>query len=261
MTWHMQSGDRVLAGYEAEFYLKVLQDSFLFDWDNNDLKDFQLYANTGNSFFHRASFNQQIYLINFCLKALLKPDVPMPELDHILEAAAFYPFAYLSQMIYEEIPQQSDWLERGNEPNSEEYAYFYRKIAWDAFEKMILPDLLEFEAEYKLAFEAEYEKDYEEDDEDEEYSNPFKLFYEQKYKSTDLDDWEFAIDSLADIIFWDRDWFFVTDWPQYLDGMDPAHAANLGITENYFTNRLPKVSDEEAMELLREIMEWELPET
>ncbi len=246
MTWHMQSGDRVLAGYEAEFYLKVLQDSFLFDWDNNDLKDFQLYANTGNSFFHRASFNQQIYLINFCLKALLKPDVPMPELDHILEAAAFYPFAYLSQMIYEEIPQQSDWLERGNEPNSEEYAYFYRKIAWDAFEKMILPDLLE----------------YEEDDEEEyDREDSVNLFYEQKYKSTDMRDWDFAVDCLADIIFWDRDWFFVTDWPQYLDGMDPAHAANLGITENYFTNRLPKVSDEEAISLLREIMEWELPET
>jgi len=149
----------------------------------------------------------------------------------------------LSQMIYEEIPQQSDWLERGNEPNSEEYAYFYRKIAWDAFEKMILPDLLEYEEEY------------------EEEEDSVNLFYEQKYKSTDLNDWEFAIDCLADIIFWDRDWFFVTDWPQYLDGMDPAHAANLGITENYFTNRLPKVSDEEAIELLREIMEWELPET
>lgn len=33
------------------------------------------------------------------------------------------------------------------------------------------------------------------------------------------------------------------------------------VTENYFMNRLPKVSDEEAMECLRKIMEWELPET
>jgi len=40
--------------------------------------------------------------------------------------------------------------------------------------------------------------------------------------------------------------------------MDPAMAEMMGITENYFTNRLPKVTDAEAMELLREIMEWEL---
>lgn len=246
MTWHMQSGDRVLEGYEAEFYLKVLQDSFLFDWDNNDLKDFQLYANTGNSFFHLASFNQQIYLINFCLKALLKPDVPMPELDHILEAAAFYPFAYLSQMIDEEISQELHWAEIENEPEPDEYNYFYRQIAWDAFEKMILPDLLEYE--------EEEEEEYDQED-------SVNLFYEQKYKSTDLSEWQFAVDCLADIIFWDRDWFFVTDWPQLLDGMDPAYAEAMGITENYFTNRLPKVSDEEAIELLREIMEWELPET
>ncbi|KOR37987.1 MULTISPECIES: hypothetical protein [Planktothricoides] len=253
MTWHMQSGDRVLEGYEAEFYLKVLQTSFLTDWDifvfeeeRNDLKDFQLWANTGNNFFHRASFNQQIYLINFCLKALLKPDVPMPELDHILEAAAFYPFAYLSQMIDEEISQELHWAEIENEPEPDEYNYFYRQIAWDAFEKMILPDLLEYE--------EEEEEEYDQED-------SVNLFYEQKYKSTDLSEWQFAVDCLADIILWDRDWFFVTDWPQLLDGMDPAYAEAMGITENYFTNRLPKVSDEEAIELLREIMEWELPET
>ena len=250
MTWHMQIGDGVLQGFQAEFYLKVLQDSFLFtlentDWQYNNPEEFELCAHTGNSFFQRASFNQQIYLINFCLKALLKPEVPMPKLDHILEAAAFYPFAYLSQMIDEEITQELHWAAEGHEPD--EYTYFYRKIAWDAFEKIILPDLLEYEEEY------EDEEDDEEDD--------VNLFYEQKYKSTDLSEWEFAVDCLADLIFWDRDWFFVSSQPQLLDGMDPGMAQNMGITENYFTNRLPKVTDEEAMGLLREIMEWERSET
>ena len=245
MTWHMQTGDRVLEGFEAEFYLKILQDSFVLDleytdWEYQNPEEFELWAHTGNDFFHRASFNQQIYLINFCLKALLKPDVPMPELDHILEAAAFYPFAYLRQRIDGEISQQTDWEEQGDELGPEEYTYFYRIIAWEAFEKMILPGLLEEEEEY-------------EDEED--YVN---LFYEQKHKSTDLTEWEFAIDCLADIIFWDRDWFLVSSQPQILDGMEPAMADRMGITENYFTNRLPKVTDEEAMKLLKEIMEWEL---
>lgn len=101
---------------------------------------------------------------------------------------------------------------------------------------MILPGLLELE-------------------EEEDYVN---LFYEEKYKSNNLQDWEFAVDCLANIIFWDRDWFFATDWPQYLDGMESWKSETLGITENYFTNRLPKVTDAETIELLREIMEWNL---
>ena len=36
MTWHMQTGDRVLEGFEAEFYLKILQDSFVFSLDYTD---------------------------------------------------------------------------------------------------------------------------------------------------------------------------------------------------------------------------------
>ena len=246
MVWHTNTGDRILEGSEAELYLKLLQDSFVSDleyndWQYDNSEDFQLWVSTGNSFFDRASFNQQIVLIAFCLKALLKPDVPMPELDHVLEAAAFYPFAYLKQMIYEEISQQSYWESNGNQPDSDEYTYFYRQIAWDAFEESVLPGLLEYD-------------DLEEEDEP-------NIFYEQKYKCQDMDDWEFATDCLADEIFWDRDWFFVSTQPQLLDGMEPAIAASMGITENYFTNRLPKVNDEAAMAALKEIMEWQLSES
>lgn len=253
MVWHMQTGDRVLEGFEAQFYLEILQDSFLStleftNWQYDDPKDFQLFADTGNGFFCRASFNQQIYLINLCLKALLKPDIPIPPLDHLLEAAAFYPFAYLHQMILEEIPEQLN-SDQDNDTEDHEYHYHYRKIAWQAFEKLILPDLMENEKKNK-----EY-------DEDEEENEPdfMEIFVQKKHKSTNVKDWEFAVDCLADIIFEDRDWFFTTDWPQYLDGgMEPVRAASLGITENYFTNRLPKVTDKEAMQLLHEIMEWEL---
>lgn len=246
MVWHTSCGDRVLDKIEAEFYLKILKDSFqvtldlMTDWDNPNPKDISLWVSTGNHFFDRASFNSQIYLINFSLKALLKPEVPMPELDHLLEAAAFYPFAYLVESVYTEITEIADELMvKESEKNPDEsFIYFYRKIAWDAFETMILPHLDSYD--------------------DEEEPDPFQSFYEQKYKCIEMRDWEFAIDCLADQIFWDRDWFFVSDQPQLLDGMDPVIAASMGITENYFTNRLPKVSDEEAIAALREILEWEL---
>lgn len=255
MIWHMQTGDRVLEGFEAEFYLEILQDSFFItlettDWQYDNPQDFQLSANTGNSFFHRASFNQQVYLINFCLKALLNPNFPMPSLDHLLEAAAFYPFAYLFQVISDEIAEQPNFSNQGNYAEDDQYHYRYRKIAWTAFEELILPSLLENE-----------EKNEEDADEEEEDNEPdfMDLFIQKKHRSNNIKDWEFVVDCLADIIFWDRDWFFVTDWPQYLDGgMEPIRAASMGITENYFTNKLSKVTDEEAMQLLQEIMEWEL---
>jgi len=172
-------------------------------------------------------------LINFCLKALLKADVPTPELNHLLEAAAFYPFAYLQEMIEEEIDRQLDDEKNGNE--LDDYTYFYRQMAWEAYEKLVLPSLSEDEG---------FEDDY--------------IFDLEKYYSKDKDDWQMALDCIADGIFWDRDWEFVSLEPQLLDGMDPMIAYNLGISENYFTNRLPKVTDEEAIEALREIMEWTL---
>jgi len=63
MTWHTSAGDRILTGFEAEFYLKVLQLSLEFNldannWQYDNLVDFQLWASTGNSFFDRTSFNQ-----------------------------------------------------------------------------------------------------------------------------------------------------------------------------------------------------------
>lgn len=252
MVWHTHTGDRVLDSLESKFYLSLLQDSFestleFNNWDYDDLSEFQLWASTGNSFFDRASFNQQIFLLNFCLKALLKPDVEMPELNHLLEAAAFYPFAYLLQMIDEEINNQLDCQEEEDYDEDAEKFYRYRKIAWNFFEQRELPGLLEYEkAEYGEGEDNVFHSD--------------NLFYEQKYKSNDIGDWEWAIDCLADKIFWDRDWHFVSTEPQLLDGMDEKLAYLMGISDDYFTNRLPKVTDEEASLALMEIMEWELPE-
>ncbi|MCW6035869.1 hypothetical protein K4A83_06225 [Spirulina subsalsa FACHB-351] len=245
MVWHMKTGDRVLDEVESRFYLGLLQDSFRStlvynDWEYN-LSDFNLWGSTGNVFFDKASFNQQIFLINFCLNALLKPEVPMPELNHLLEAAAYYPFGYLEQMVWEELEGEK-CLESQNQIEEEEYVYRYRRMCWEGFDALILPDLMQ----------------YEKDNPHEEPLVAINPFYGEKYKSKDLRCWEDAIADLADIIFWDRDWFWVSSEPQLLDGMEQWRADSLGITEQYFTNRLPKVTDQQAIAALQEIMEWEL---
>lgn len=249
MTWHTIMGDRILEGTEAKLYLAALQKSFDPEFELGDWRDCELWGYTGNDFFHRASLNQQIFLINYCLKALLKHDIPIPKVNNTLEAAAFYPFAYLQAMINEEIDNENREKIAGREID-EKYDYLYRRMVWEAFEELELPSLLEIE--------REEESLYEEDDTEEEENNEDK-FYGLKYKSTDLGSWEFAVDCLADRIFWDRDWHMVSLQPQLLDGMDKNISYNMGIDEDYFSNRLPKVTDEQAEALLEEIMFWELP--
>lgn len=249
MTWHTIMGDRVLEGTEAKLYLTALQDSLAMEFELKDWEDCQLWGYTGNDFFHRASFNQQVLLINYCFNALLKPDIPMPKLNHTLEAAAFYPFAYLQAMIDEEIDTETRENKEGSEID-DNYAYLYRRMVWEAFEELELPGLLE----------ADREEGYsDEEDDTEEEENDTDNFYGLKYKSTNLHSWEFAVDCLADRIFWDRDWEMVSLQPQLLDGMDENLSYNMGIDEDYFSNRLPKVTDEQGKVLLQEILDWKLP--
>jgi hypothetical protein len=248
MTWHTSGGDRVLEGTEAKLYLAALQLSFEPEFEFGDWRDCQLWGYTGNDFFHRASLNQQIFLINYCLKALLNPDIPMPKLNHTLEAAAFYPFAYLEAMIKEEIDNENREKIQSREIDDKS-DYLYRRMVWEAFEELELPMLLE----------SDREEGYINEEDDTEEEENIDKFYQVKYKSTDWRSWEFAVGCLADNIFWDTDWEMVSYQPELLDGMDYNLSANLGIDEGYFSNRLPKVTDEQAEALLEEIMYWDLP--
>jgi hypothetical protein len=89
-------------------------------------------------------------------------------------------------------------------------------------------------------WQAEAEE-YEADEEDE------KAKEEQAFNphSNNVDLWDEAIEGLVERIFWDRDWMMTSQNPQLLDGMEASLAEMTGLTD-YFTNRLPIVTPEQA---------------
>jgi hypothetical protein len=232
MTWHTHIGDRILTSIEAEVYLTAMQHAIDYLEDALEYDD-DFEVKTYDRMFDLASFDQKVLLLHTALFALLKPDIKMQELSNVLEAAAYFPFAFLRRRIAEEIElSQGNWLD---EEDDEELGYFYRRLVWKAFEKYVLPNWKAAEDEYGV-------------DEDEAEFN---------VHSNNLGLWDQAIGDLMDRIFWDRDWMVTWTNPRVLDGIEDEISEPLGL-DDYFTNRLPKVSAEESTAALAEIRNWKL---
>jgi hypothetical protein len=204
MTWDTQLGLRVLQGAEAELYLMALQHTVAYLWDIVELDD-DLNIRTGDRIFDSASVEQKIILLHQCLSALLKPEIPAPSLTNVMEAAAFLPFAFLQMRIEEEI---EDELVLPGQEEDDELTCFYRRLTWNA---------------YNTLFLSSQQNVNDENDE------PFYL----DWHSTSVNDWEDAIDQLADLIFYDRDWQMTSLHPQLLDGLEKDFSEQTGIFEDY----------------------------
>jgi hypothetical protein len=232
MTWHTHIDDRILTGIEAEVYLTAMQHAIDYLEDAIEYDD-DFDVKTYDRMFDLASFDRKVILLHTCLSALLKPNVEISELSNVLEVAAYFPFAFLRRRIAEEIElSQGNWLD---EEDDEELGYFYRRLVWKAFEEYVLPNWKTAEDEYGV-------------DEDEAAFND---------RSDNLELWDEVIEDLIDRIFWDRDWMVTWTNPQVLDGIEDEISEPLGL-EDYFTNRLPKVSAEESATALAEIRNWKL---
>jgi hypothetical protein len=233
MTWHTNIGDRILEGIEAEVYLTAAQHAidYLQDADEYD-DDFDV--KTYDRMFDLASFDQKVVLLHTCLSALLKSDVETPELSNVLEAAAYFPLAFLRRRIGEEIElSEGGWFEE----DDEERQYFYRRLGWKAFEEYVLPV-------------------WKDSDEESGKEEPFgEVTFDDR--ADDFEFWDEVIEELIERIFWDRDWMVTWTNPQVLDGIEPEISEPLGL-DDYFTNRLPKVSVEESATALAEIRNWKL---
>ena len=184
--------------------------------------------------FDNASFEQKVVLLHRCLVALLDPTVEAPMLTNVLEAAAYLPFTYILAQVKEEIACEE--FDADSEPD--EFTYSYREMVWKPFSAYLLPTWQESD---RLA-EIEEAEDYE------------PIVYD--VHSRDLSLWTQIIDDLVDRIFWDRDWQLTFTNPQILDGIDPAVGEPIDLTDDYITNRLPKVSPEQAREALTAIRKW-----
>ena len=237
MTWDTQLGLRVLKGAEAEFYLATLQDAvdYLQEMEEHDMSSDVL---TGDRIFDSASFNQKIVLLHQCLSALLDPEIPPPQLTNLLEAAAFFPFAFLELRVMDEAEEETILIRNGEAVDSEDaFLYQYRKLVWNAYDALILS--------------KQQKPDEDSDVGDNELSS-------LGWRSTNARDWKDAIEDLADRIFYDRDWQVTAQHPQLLDGLEEDFSQQTGISENYITNRLPKVSTEQVAAALSAIQAWDL---
>lgn len=148
---------------------------------------------TGGSFaprsdriFDIASFEQKVVLLDRCLSALLKPDIESPMLTNVIEAAAYFPFAFLKMRLEDEI-----FMEEEGFTQDEKLTYFYRDLLWKAFEAYC--------SENWQAGQEEFGFDEELD-----------TFHA---RSQNLRLWYIVVDELSGSfaprsvrIFWDRDW-------------------------------------------------------
>ena len=146
----------------------------------------------------------------------------MPVLTNVLEAAAYFPFAFLRMRVEEEIAL-AEFAEDNEDP------LYYRRLIWETLNALEMLRVLKAEME------------------DEEDILPIEL------ESEDLMEWEDSIDELADRIFWDRDWQVTYAHPQLLDGIEDEFANQTGISEAYVQNRLPQVTKADAELALQKI--------
>lgn len=236
MAWMATLGEVTLDGFEAGFYLAIAQRAAAYLWDIvRDFEDEDPTGGviTGERLFDRASVNGKIALIHEILIALLDPDAYTPQVTSTLEAAAYFPFALLLQDIEEEIDNEN--MEVYGD-SGEDLKYHFRKIAWEALEKLELPRMIEVD----LA---------------EGYDG--QLFTDG-YRSTDFSDWQEILEILETRFFDDNDWILTSQHPQLLDDMEEGLAHDVGIDRGYFNNRLPKVSEEGAETLYKQIQRWQL---
>jgi len=224
MTWNTNFGKRVLKGAEAKFYLHILQAAVEFSQEAVEFDEVEVI--TGDRIFDSASFEQRVVLWHRCLEALLKPEVPVPALTNVLEAAAYFPFAWLTQRVEDEIAF-ADCIKQDDDP------FYWRRLIWETLNALGMLKVLEAECEGEegiLPIEVECE---------------------------DSLEWENCIDELADRIFWDRDWQVTYNHPQLLDGIEEEFANQTGISKDYVQNRLPKVTQAEADAALPKILDWQ----
>jgi hypothetical protein len=248
----------ILQNYEAEFYLDITQQlvDYLIQFEDDDVN----WIETGCVIFDRADLKQKVYLINFCLSALLKPEIDPPKLTHILEATVYYPFAYLQYQIESELEQEE--LEQDDDYKYSIFRYTDRRLVEKAYKKIILPSDLEIDINEIIQAKLEWtfsEQEWQEYMDEELSFLRKRLLFDFDYESTNIKQWTDMIETLAHnlVVGDDEDWKVTSFNPQLVDGVT-AIEINMGIYDDYITNQLPKVSDKEYKEALENIFNFKL---
>jgi hypothetical protein len=227
MTWNTSSGERTLEGREATFYLAATQEALAHLIEFKDCAN-RLNVETGDRIFDMANFNQKVFLLQTCLSALLDPQIPPPRHTNLLEAAVYFPFAFMKTEVSLEIDYPVEF--------SDDARFHCREMIWPIFEELVQPRW--------VAANQEYGEDPE-----------INAFHR---RSDNYSLWSSIIEDLESWIFEDHDWQLTSITPQILDGLEESLGEQFGIAPDYITNRLPQVSDAEAKAACQIIQSWQL---
>jgi hypothetical protein len=247
--WQIYPGEPfILEGFRAKFYVEITQNyvDLLLEFADKNLEKSDYDIETGCIILDNANVKQKVYLIDFCLSALLKPEIPPPTLTHILEATVYLPFAFLIDRIESDIEHQEE--AEGTKEYFENYFYFTyrRRLTERAYRRIALPLDIAFDITSDGSdFELETVEDWQEHYED---------ILSFDYESTDVREWADKVNVLAhSLVLGDDEDFRVTSInPQLVDGAAPV-ALNMGITDEYLSNKLPLVTEEEFEKSQRSI--------
>jgi hypothetical protein len=225
----------ILEGFAAEFYLQITRDylDWLLEFADKISEKSDLDVETGCITLDNASVKQKVYLIDFCLSALLKAEIPPPKLTHILEAIVYLPFAFLIDRIELEIERQEE--KKAAQEYIENYFCFtyYRRLTDRAYRRIVLPLDIAFDATLDNSDLHETVEDWQKH-----YENILSFDYE----STNLREWGNRVSSLFYSLVSDdgEDFRLTSIFPQLAD--TNWVALNLETTDGYWNNKLPSVT-------------------
>jgi hypothetical protein len=206
-------GVRTLKGAERRLFVQSL--GMLTDYLTDG--DYEV----GVDLFDVLQRGQKIAVLLGVSRALLRDNVPPPELTAVAEAAVACVFRHIAGRVEDELDQQGEWV---NDPVAAEGFGEEAENGLESWRNLILAAGRETLELKKLPDAA----------------------------SCDEADWELLIDCLQDRVLWDTDWELAAP----LDA-DPEQGSRwkeeLGIDEDYYVSLPPDPSDKEAARMIEEL--------
>ena len=239
MTWHTPSGERCLDGEEAELVRDSLATMVeeLASCRETEEEPWEY----GITLFDDLTWQQQLAMLDLLATNLLHVTEQTLELSGINEAGVAAIFQNIFQQIELEVELQ--------DVSPPEYRYRWREAVVGAYQNDF--DLSSEENELRTLSDADSAGGYSTHGEIKDGETKDELSIE----STDLDQWKWLVDDLADRILWDRDFEMVNEMIDAPPEKAAVLRAALGIDSEYYTAIAPDPTDGELDQLFSSLRE------
>lgn len=225
MTWHTPSGDRHLVGEEAE----LVRDSIatmveeLASCRETDDEPWKY----GIMLFDELSWQQQLAVLDLLANNLLQETSTTVELVGVIEAAV--------AAVYQNILQQIELEIELDEVSPAEFRFRWRQATLDAYRENEDFEVVQDEMIAQL--------------------DDGESVFDLDVTCTELDEWRWLVECLADRVLWDRDFEMVNEMIDAPPERAAAMRAALGITPGYYTAIAPDPSGDQIDALFQSLQQ------